>query len=251
MNRISAFFLELTGKSRAHCFSFDNSHVTINIGASRVLKRVKAVSKEMELVARIQDEVGPDTVVFDIGANIGLISLLLACDNSAVKPAVIHSFEPESKNFSELNKNIALNNKQNAVVPHKLALSDSTGKVMLYTFAAVGDGRHSISTDRKSTNSESVPSMRAIDFCNERGAFPDIVKIDVEGAEGLVLSGMEELVSTRPPKHFFIEVHAKGGADCMPDGTKIGDWFNSHNYRQVWTHHTRRTDEHRHYVLKT
>ena len=40
--------------------------------------------------------------------------------------------------------------------------------------------------------------------------YPDIVKIDVEGAEGLVVAGMKKtLALNRKPQHIFIELHRK------------------------------------------
>jgi hypothetical protein len=52
----------------------------------------------------------PDDTVIDIGANIGLYSLLIA---SRLKSGFVHSFEPVSLNYKRLQQNVELNKFQN------------------------------------------------------------------------------------------------------------------------------------------
>ena len=65
--------------------------------------------------------VRPDANVIDIGANIGLFSLL-----AAQKAATVLAFEPEPGNFAILQKNCRLNAARN-VTARQLAVSGTSG----------------------------------------------------------------------------------------------------------------------------
>ncbi len=247
MNRLTVLVNSLLGRSVTGTVNVMGAALTMDVNSLREWRRVNAIRKESDLVSRVREHCGPDAVVFDIGANIGLISLLLNASDAGQRPGCVHCFEPESRNFAKLQRNIALNGCEDILNPHRLALGDVTGDATLYTHGETGDGRHSISTDHKATGQETVPVMRASDFCEQHGVWPTLVKIDVEGAEGLVLSGMASLFESHPPAHVFVEVHTKGGADRMPDGELIETWFSRHGYSRCWTH-TRKSDEHRHYA---
>jgi FkbM family methyltransferase len=90
-----------------------------------------------------------DTVL-DIGANVGYISLVLA--KCVGKSGKVFSFEPDSKNFASLNRNLALNADCN-IEPIAKAVSDSHQPIRLYhakfDFNA---GAHSMLPSEKHSN---------------------------------------------------------------------------------------------------
>jgi hypothetical protein len=122
----------------------------------------------------------------------------------------------------------------------------SEGEVQLFIRGTAGEGRHSIAEEKGSTDSISVPLKTATGFARDTGDLPNIVKIDVEGAEGQVISGFEGLIGEHPPRDFFMEIHSKGDGDKMPSGETIDAWLNEHGYELVWSV-GRRSGEHRHY----
>jgi FkbM family methyltransferase len=136
---------------------------------------------EVEFAA---DRVPQGRIVFDIGANLGTFCINLAF----LRPDLtIHAFEPVGSTYSWLEVNIRRNGLEDRVVPHRLALLERAGDVEVTT------GRH---TDNRMVRSagagtERVPGRRLDDIAHELGD-PGLLKIDVEGAEPLVLLGGEQ-----------------------------------------------------------
>lgn len=222
----------------------------LDIAARREIKRAKEIFHETALLDKMFNNISDGDVIYDIGANIGVISLLLAGHPSAVK-SEIQSFEPEPKNFNQLKKNITLNDLSKRIFPHQLALGKEKGTIELFVRGQAGEGRHSIAESKGSTGTISVEMERCSVFAESSGKIPDLVKIDVEGAEGLVLSGMEDLISQHnKPREIFLEIHNKGDKDMMPDGqTNIDTWLTERGYRLVWEQR-RRSGSNRHYTNK-
>lgn len=79
--------------------------VKLDITARRELRRARKISHETDLVMRMRECLQDGDTIYDIGANIGLISLLMALHPSGSNSKV-HSFEPEPRNFGQLKKNI-------------------------------------------------------------------------------------------------------------------------------------------------
>ena len=185
-------------------------------------------------------------VLYDVGANIGLVSILMA-KYAAELSATVHCFEPEPNNYRQLSNNIHLNNLDNFIVCHKLALGDIEGDVDLHVRGShAGEGRHSIATGKGATSHIPVKLTTMSRIVGWTGQVPTIVKIDVEGAEGRVLSGMQDLIRDHPPREIFLEIHAKGDGDSMPNGESIDEWLRQRGYSIVWKN-TRRAEENRHY----
>ncbi len=219
--------------------------LTFAIEARREIQRVFGVDEEADLVQQMRPELTHNDVVYDIGANIGVISLLTAMHGNNTVTAV-HSFEPEPRNHAQLLRNIALNNQSHIITAHQLALGADNGNVALHVRGNTGDGRHSIATQNGAKDTINVALKTTDQFVSEGHPAPTVLKIDVEGAEGQVLAGMASLMQSAPPRSIFMEVHAKGGKDLMPDGGTIHDWLTAFGYSLTWKM-TRGSGEHRHY----
>jgi FkbM family methyltransferase len=123
--------------------------------------------------------------VIDVGANIGLYSLLAA---SAVGPAgAVYAFEPIADNIELARQNIDLNDAGNVVRLITKAVGDRSGTLTMYR-----------SPDRPGTHSagyrtdlpEQVEMVSLDDWIDATGlTSTDVVKIDVEGYDGFVLEG--------------------------------------------------------------
>ena len=127
--------------------------------------------------------------VLDIGANIGLYSLLSAkrLDGSGV----VHAFEPTPFVARRLRDNVRLNRFQNVIV-NQIALSDRAGTAEFY----VHEEADCSSLGAVSSNRIEVQTM-SLDEYLRRAAIErvDLIKIDVEGAEVKVLRGAQVLLS--------------------------------------------------------
>ena len=149
--------------------------------------------------------VTPGMVVVDGGANCGIYTMAAA---KLVGPSGrILSFEPGAEAFAALTKNIELNRLSN-VCARRAALSDRKGKTRLYHFQP---GPNSFSIGRpvnEAVESEEV-ATRTLDeiFREEKVDRVGLIKLDVEGAEELVLRGAGEIIAHSYPTIIF-EVNA-------------------------------------------
>lgn len=242
---IQYFFNKLTGARTRLDLELAGQSVALSVTARREIRRAHAVHHEIDFIERMCSVLRAGDTVFDIGANIGVITVLLAKqDNGSVRK--IYSFEPEPKNYRQLAGNVSINQLQQTVSTHCIALGSTEGEVALHIRGDAGEGRHSISEAKGSTDSITVPLKTCTGFAAETGSAPDLIKIDVEGAEGQVLAGMTELLQSSPPRDIFLEIHSKGDGDKMPDGRTIHQWFLDNDYQMIWNVE-RRSGEHRQY----
>jgi FkbM family methyltransferase len=207
--------------------------VRLLIGSRRELRRARDLGDEADLLRRMLEHLAPRDTVYDVGANVGLISLALAV-HAPAGGVQVHSFEPEPLNHRHLVRNIELNGLEDRITPHRLALGAGAGEVELFVRPGAGEGRHSIASARGSKGSIRVPLDTVAGFARSAGAFPDVLKIDVEGAEGQVLAGLAGLIPERRPRELFIEIHPKGDGDRMPDGGSIDEWLAERGYIAAW-----------------
>jgi len=238
-------FNKVTGRKSVLEIELAGQKIKLQISSRREIKRAHAIHHEIDFVERIRAHLSSGDTIFDIGANIGVLTLLMAKHPNSVG-SKLYSFEPEPKNFEQLDQNIVLNDLQDKVSPVQLALGVSEGEAVLHVRGTAGEGRHSIAESAGSTDDIAVPLATCSGFAARESVKPDVLKIDVEGAEGQVLAGMKEMLNTHAPREIFLEIHNKGDGDKMPDGISIHQWFEQNSYALAWNVE-RRSGEHRHY----
>lgn len=140
----------------------------------------------------------------DIGANIGYYSLLAS--KIIGNAGRVYSFEPSNREFRRLLKNIELNNCTN-IIPLNIALSDLNSEID-FSVAKGHTGLNSIIIADKSVvkTSQIIRAMRLDSFFNSENRKLHLVKIDVEGAELLVLKGMKDILKAHTIQKFVIEI---------------------------------------------
>jgi FkbM family methyltransferase len=141
-----------------------------------------------------------DTIV-DVGANIGFITL--AASRKVGPSGKVLAFEPVSSTCAALRHNLLINNASNVVV-HEIALSNASGMVTIYEGPIRNKGRSSIRPMSDASGHQTVP-MAAFDALDMSTEPVRLVKIDVEGAEQLVVEGMMEFLRRNRP-HIIVEV---------------------------------------------
>jgi FkbM family methyltransferase len=138
----------------------------------------------------VRAEIGPRSVVLDIGANIGYYTLIFA--NRVGPQGRVFAFEPEPGNFALLEENVTANGYRNVTLS-RVAASDREGGARLYTDPGnPGDCRIFDSHDHRP--SLEIETVRLDEYFD---AFPrgiDLIKMDVQGAESAALQGMLGLV---------------------------------------------------------
>jgi len=153
---------------------------------------------ENYMSALIKQYLNPNTSFLDVGANIGIHSLSAA----TITDAKIYSFEPIAFIRQKLEKNISLNKYQNIkVVP--LALSNET-KVIKTTYNELSSNQGTFSISNEDNGTVSINCVKGDDFVIENKITNiAVIKIDVEGFEYAVLSGLAETIRNQKPVIFF------------------------------------------------
>jgi FkbM family methyltransferase len=145
---------------------------------------------------------------FDVGANWGFYVLLAAKHRDAGCEVV--AFEPHPQSAAELRSQIELNRVANARVM-QAALSDRAGEIDFSdTGSAIGQKLASLNDSHRGARTIRVPAMTLDEAAREFGP-PDLVKIDVEGAENLVLAGAAAVLAQNRPV-LLVEVHGESRA---------------------------------------
>lgn len=156
-------------------------------------------------ITRLLDSLKAGDVFYDVGANVGVVSMLAA--RRAGGNVEIHSFEPEPRNFAQLVKNLEKNGVRN-VTTHKLALGAATGSTTLFVAGEVGSGFHSLVPGANAESAKvTIEIDTAANVAARIGKPPTLMKIDVEGAETDVIAGLASLLAQAHPRELFIEVH--------------------------------------------
>jgi len=139
----------------------------------------------------------PGSIVWDIGANFGLYSIICAC-----KPGFhgrIYAAEPHRRAAKLLRQNVERNSVGNRVTLFEEALSDRDGTATFFEASETAFSGLS-NTGRASLESTNIVTTYRLDtLWKKTGALPiDLIKIDVEGHEGAVLEGALEAIGASP-----------------------------------------------------
>ncbi len=155
---------------------------------------------------------GEDDVLLDVGANVGMYSILAAVG----RDVSVIACEPESQNYSLLNRNIHMNDAGNKITSYCLALSDVCGLDSFYLSDFMQGGScHSVG-ESLDFNLQPRPSGyvqgcvvstldRLID--DEALAVPTHIKIDVDGIEHKVIDGMADTLANPAVRSVLIELN--------------------------------------------
>jgi FkbM family methyltransferase len=108
------------------------------------------------------------------------------------------AFDPDPRARKILGRNLELNSIDNVVVEN-LCVSDHVGNAQLRTLR-LGDSASSLVRYESSMGATEIPVQTTTldDYCTKNNIVPDGIKIDVEGAEGMVFDGMNKILGHSP-----------------------------------------------------
>ena len=162
---------------------------------------------EPALLEAIQDWVKPGMVTYDVGANIGYVSLALA--KAAGESGRIVAFEPLPANLVRLRANMALNPEGDRVQVVGAAAGARTTQEPFMMHESGGMGKLQASKGRQTEYEGTLTvDVIALDdwIAENKVAPPELIKIDVEGGEAAVLEGMNSTLKNDRPT-ILIELH--------------------------------------------
>lgn len=136
----------------------------------------------------------PGTRAVDIGANIGFHTLQLA--QLAGPTGFVWAFEPDPSNYATLTRNLEANHCRN-VSAVNLAVANRSGQAAFYVSSSHSGDHRLFVPDPGARKKITVQAVALDDF------FPacqslDLIKMDIQGAEGIALEGMKRILESNP-----------------------------------------------------
>lgn len=169
---------------------------------------------EPPIAQLIFENLRPDSVFFDVGANLGFFSVLAAniCNGRA---GAVHSFEIDPRLAPLIVRSLELNEEAGRASVNCVGCgapgmafyefaehqqeNPSTNQLMAASSSETG-------TERRRKIRSQVPTVALDDYCREMDVAPDLIKMDIEGAEALAISGMKEILDKERPT-LLVEFH--------------------------------------------
>ena len=212
----------------------DDTEVRILRGPLRGMRWIKGAGPnaywfgtyELPRLRAFANTITPGAVIYDVGANVGIYSLLASL--RATASGTVYAFEPLERNLHYLRRHISLNNLRNCTI-----LAEAVGNL---------DGMRSFSASalessmaRLAPGGELLVPSTTLDtrvYGTQRLRPPHILKIDVEGAELEVLQGGYRTIAEFHPT-IFLEIHGTQlHSDCRAFLSNIG-YLIEESYAQI------------------
>jgi FkbM family methyltransferase len=171
-------------------------------------RRIFYDSHEPAELKFVQKFLRPGDVVLDVGAHVGIFSLLSA--SIVGTRGEVHAFEPVPANFAVLERNVRLNGFDNLII-NRTAVGADKGQVTLGLPDVAPDngassGMYTVAGRGRPVTALVVTLDSYID--GRVGNRPiRLLKIDAEGSEPAVLRGLARRLASAPPSAILFEVN--------------------------------------------
>jgi FkbM family methyltransferase len=184
-------------------------------------------SYEREETDYLVPSIRTDDVCFDVGANAGYYTTLMA---RAARQGSVHAFEPDPVCGALLQLNVRINRLENVAL-NPIVLGATPGRVQFVR--ASDSGFNSLrDTGRRPVSGTFQVTMNTMDAYAEASGIRrvDVLKIDVEGAEGLVIEGARRLLedASRQPRLILLELFEPNqrpfGSNIENIVARLGRW---------------------------
>lgn len=168
----------------------------------RLTAKYRYLSWNREEYDAFRKAVTSRSTVLDVGANVGAYTLLFAL--WAPEGRVV-AFEPAPDARAGLERHVAINGLSARVRIEPLAVCEQSGSASFCARAFSG-ANALVARAAGGADVITVPTTSIDEYCDAHGLVPDVVKIDVEGAELDVLRGARRTLA-RPGVTVFVEFH--------------------------------------------
>jgi FkbM family methyltransferase len=149
------------------------------------------------------DSANPKPFIIDCGANIGMAILYF---KMLYPKASVLAFEPNPSVFELLKKNIEANNLQDVVLVNT-ALSSLEGTTEFYFGDSMGTLSGSLMQERGGGTKIQIKTEKLSKYLSNKK--PDLIKIDVEGAEFEILKDLIDTKTIQQASNYLVEYHHK------------------------------------------
>jgi FkbM family methyltransferase len=169
----------------------------------------------------------------DIGANVGIYSVLFAVRHQRSNHVKAHAFEPLQRNVQRIEKNKRINSiSEKSIEIHDVALSNRQ-EITEIKHEPWNYGSASLASRQSSIlkRTERVECKKLDDYSHEISKI-DLIKIDVEGWENHVLKGGEEILQRDRPD-LIIEIHPEDLEDQNQSIKGLLEHLSEYGYNKV------------------
>jgi FkbM family methyltransferase len=151
-----------------------------------------------------RDIIGKDSIVLEIGANIGYYAIL---ESLKSETGHVYAIEPVMSNLESLRMNLELNGCKNVTLFH-LAVGDMLGKRKIFVYDKCNWSGLLPNLNGTIVGEEEVEMTTIDDFLTRyvKGC-PNIVRMDVEGFEYEIIKGASDFLKRCEEGYLFIEFH--------------------------------------------
>ncbi|MCK6581030.1 MAG: FkbM family methyltransferase [Anaerolineae bacterium] len=168
--------------------------------------------------------------VFDIGCNIGNASLIMLLSPS---PQSIVLVDPNPDALSIAAEHLIKNTLSHYARFVCAFVSDKQDEQVAFWTVGAGAAGSMYSAHAKSASkaqqSTRVSTTTVDALCARFGVTPDLIKVDVEGAERLVLAGASACAAQHKTR-FFVEVHSNPDLPMVENAEYLLKWCAEHDY---------------------
>ena len=184
------------------------------------------------------------TRILDIGCNIGQSSMLMLINTNNQMVCV----DPNPLALSRCAENLIFNGLSSKAHFVNGFVGAEEGKELEFFTIGAGAAGSMFRGFAKSANkyhqSMMVKTRTASSICHELQFIPDLIKIDVEGAERLVIQGIDERVLKHKPT-VFVEMHSGDGLSMEENTNYILNWCAQNQYQAYYlrTHNLLKLEE--------
>jgi FkbM family methyltransferase len=173
---------------------------------------------EPEMQSALRKLIQPGMVIYDVGANIGYVTLMMAKLTGA--QGKVFAFEALPDNVERLRRNVDLNGFNDRVSIFAGAVAAEAGEVKFLVHPSGGMGKAAGSagrTDEHYLREITVPGISLDEFVYAQGnPPPQAVKMDIEGGEVMALPGMRRVLAEARPL-MLMELHGPESARAAWD----------------------------------
>jgi FkbM family methyltransferase len=162
---------------------------------------------ELNLQNVLGSLVSPGMVVYDIGANVGYVSVMFGRITGA--EGSVFCFEALPENQNRLNDNLELNKELTNFVSVPIAVADKSGKVSFMVHNSDDMGKIKGSSGREETYQDAIEidAISIDDFVfDQKNTPPNLIKLDIEGGEIFAIPGMMRVIHKYQPT-LIVELH--------------------------------------------
>ncbi|MDP2160924.1 MAG: FkbM family methyltransferase [Flavobacterium sp.] len=226
LKKIISFYVFNRNKIKYICFSISG----VNLKGSKGTFRSKVDKDDAWYFALVKNS----EHVFDIGSNIGYMSLVAAIQKSNKSILLV---DPNPEAIADAAKNMVINGFGMKTRFENAFVSDTDGDEVKFYTVGTGEAGSMFAGHAETASAVNayyyVKKITIDTLVTKVGYVPDLIKIDVEGAESFALMGANKTAALQKTK-FIVEMHAPPELPMIENATRILNWCQSNAYQAYY-----------------